>query len=152
MGGIVKANWKTLLTLSTTIVVAALTITFFIGKTEDNKSNSGQLSLGSKGNVAGSSTIQGSDYAERLVKYLRDNGMVLYGSYQSTESKEQKDLFGDALKYLDYVECDASGPNANPDECIAQKIEIYPTWVFEGKQYAGKKSLAELAKIAGFSE
>jgi len=146
-----KANWKILLFICTLVVVAALFATYFIGKSQE-KDDSQSEALNSEGSVAGSTTIKGDDYTERLAKDIRDKGMVLYGSYQSLDSKEQKELFGDAAKYLDYVECDASGPNANPDECISQKISSYPTWIFEGKEYPGKKTLAEIAAIVGFSE
>ncbi|MCL5410477.1 MAG: hypothetical protein M1324_01330 [Patescibacteria group bacterium] len=146
-----KANWKTLLTVSTLIVVVALFITFFLGKAQD-KNDSKISTSRTEGSVAGSTTIKSGDYVERLAKYMSDKGMVLYGSYQSFDSKNQKELFGEAAKYLDYVECDASGLSSNPDECIAQKINSYPTWLFEGKQYVGKKSLAELAAIVGFTE
>lgn len=147
-----KANWKSLLFISTFIVVTALLATFFLSKEQDKKdTNLGTIKT-SEGNVAGSTTIQGGDYTERLARVLNEKGMVLYGSYQSKESLDQKALFNDSSKYLDYVECDASGLNANPDECIAQKIDTYPTWVYEGKQYTGGKTLAELAEIVGFSE
>jgi len=144
-----KANWKSLLFLITVVVVGALFFTFLGGQKQD-KQSSGKKD-GTEGVVAGSSTIKG-DYTEQLAKFLRDKGMVLYGSYQSADSKSQKELFGDDAKYLDYVECDASGPDANPDECILQKVEVYPTWVYAGKAFPGQKSLADLAQIVGFSQ
>jgi len=147
-----KANWKNLLLLSTLIVIIALIATFLLAKEQDKKDVAAGIVKSSEGDVAGSTTIQGGDYTERLARFLNEKGAVLYGSYQSQESSDQKALFGDSSKYLDYVECDAAGLNANPDECIAQKIDIYPTWIYEGKQYAGKKTLAELAEIVGFSE
>ncbi len=147
-----KANWKTLLIISTAIVLMALLATFLLAKKEEKAESNIQAREKPKGVVAGSTTIEGGDYVERLAKNMRDKGMVLFGSYQSKDSKEQKELFGDAAKYLDYVECDASGPNANPDECIAQNIDIYPTWLFNEKSYSGKKTLAEISSIIGFSE
>jgi hypothetical protein len=61
-------------------------------------------------------------------------------------------LFGDAASNLDYVECDSTGQNANPDECVSQKVEQYPTWIYGGNAYAGEKSLSELATMINFSQ
>lgn len=146
-----KANWKSLLIVITIVVLLALLLTFFLGKKQEQK-ESDLSARSSEGVVAGVKTEKSGDYVERLARFMAENGMVLYGSYQSTDTKKQKDLFGDSAKYLDYVECDASGPNANPDECISQKIDIYPTWLYQGKQYVGIKSLGEIAEITGSFE
>lgn len=143
-----KANWKSLLFLITVVIVGALFFTFLGGQKKDQQSLNNK---NKEGVVAGATTVE-SGYDVELAKDLRDKGMVLYGSYQSDDSEQQLAIFGDAAKYLDYVECDASGPSANPDECISQKVEIYPTWIYQGKSYTGEKSLGELANIVGFSE
>lgn len=143
-----KANWKSLLFLITVIAVGALFFTF-LGMQKQDKQYASNKS--SEGTVAGVTTEK-SDYGTLLAKDLRDKGMVLYGSFQSADSKDQTALFGDSAQYLDYVECDVAGPNANPDECVLQKVLVYPTWIYEGKSYTGVKSLAELAQIVGFSE
>lgn len=91
-------------------------------------------------------------YIEKLAKFMTEKGMVMYGAYWCPHCQEQKKEFGDALQYIDYVECDAQGPNANPDECTAQGIKGYPTWIYQGQQYSGAKSLSDLAKIVGFTD
>ncbi|MEK9156093.1 MAG: protein disulfide isomerase family protein [Patescibacteria group bacterium] len=93
---------------------------------------------------------ESADYKERLAKYLAEKGMVLYGAYWCSHCKDQKEAFGEAVQYLDYVECDPRGENANPSECEAQGIEGYPTWVYQGQKYSGTRSLSELAQISGF--
>lgn len=93
-----------------------------------------------------------SSYKEKLAKYLAEQGMVMYGGATCAHCKEQKALFGDSVQYIDYVECEADAPNANPEECTAQGITNYPTWVYKGEQFVGLKQLSELAKIVGFSE
>ncbi len=143
-----KADWKSLLFIITVVVVGALFFTFLSGQKQNKQSASKTTAEGS---VAGVTTVK-TDFADELAKNLRDKGMVLYGSYQSEDSKAQKELFGDSARYLDYVECDATGENANPDECVSLKVESYPTWIYQGKSYIGVKSLAELAQIIGFSE
>lgn len=90
------------------------------------------------------------EYKEKLAKSLTEKGAVLYGAYWCPHCKDQKKLFDEAAKYLNYVECDASGENANPDECEAREIKSYPTWIYQGKQYSGTKSLADLAAMIDF--
>ena len=103
-----------------------------------------------EGQVAGATT-QEVDSVENLARALSEKGMVLYGSYQSELSQEQKELFGSSAQLLDCVECDAAGPEANTEECQANKIESYPTWIFEGTKYIGVQKLGDLAKVINFS-
>lgn len=145
-----KASWKSLLFLITVVVVGALFFAF-LGEKKTDQKNANISSVSNEGIVAGSTTETGG-YIESLAQALRDKSMVLYGSYQSQDTIDQKALFGDASKYLDYVECDQSGQSANPDECISQKIEVYPSWLYQGKLYPGKLTLSELAEAINFSE
>lgn len=91
-------------------------------------------------------------YIAKLAKFMTEKGMILYGAYWCPHCQDQKKLFGDAFQYVDYVECDAQGPNPNPDECTARGIEGYPTWIYQGTKYSGLQSLSTLAKTVGFSE
>jgi hypothetical protein len=128
-----KANWKSLLFIITVVIVGGLFFTFLYGQKQERESANSIITP--EGEVAGVTTIEGS-YTDKLAKDLRDKGMVLFGSYQSSDTAAQLALFNGSAKYLDYVECDASGPSANPDECV----------------YTNIQGLAELAKIVGFSE
>lgn len=129
------------------VVVAGLGIIFYAS----GKTNNDSAKMFDNGTVAGASTQgKSSAYLEALAKHLSEKGMVLYGAYWCPHCKDQKAAFGDAFKYIDYVECDAKGPNANPDECVAKKIEGYPTWIYQDKQYSGFQSLDKLAEITGF--
>jgi len=149
-------NTKIFIFLVIGIVVLAGGIIFFSSRgNSSGQNNTAQTET--DGTVAGTSTTDQSEnydnaYIEKLAKFMTGKGMVLYGAYWCPHCQDQKAMFGDALKYIDYVECDAGGPNANPDECVAQGIEGYPTWVYQGKKYSGTKSLSDLAKIVGFSE
>lgn len=86
-----------------------------------------------------------------LARYLNQSGAVMYGSYRCPHCNQQKALFGAAAKYVNYVECDPSGPNANPNLCIARGIMNYPTWVINGSYYQGAKSLSELSELSGYN-
>jgi len=132
------------------IIIAGLGIIFFASNKVGDKNGKSESE---NGQVAGTSTQnENGEYKEKLAKYLKEKGMILYGAYWCPHCKEQKELFGDAAQYLDYVECDAKGEGANPDECVARGIEGYPTWIYEGKQYSGSQSLEKLAEIVGFKE
>lgn len=87
---------------------------------------------------------------ELLAKALKSEAMVLYGTFWSEETKRQTELFDEFASIIDYVECDRTGANSNPDECTALGIENYPTWIYEGNKYSGFQSLADLAKIVDF--
>lgn len=146
---------KVTLLIIAIIGIGALGAVFALGKYNfDRKSNSNidtaQNSNGGK--VAGVTTISGNSYVMDLAKALKSASAVMYCSNQSSDCDGQKALFGDAAQELDHVECNSSDQSANLDECVGQNIQVYPTWVYQGKQYVGLQSLAELAKMINFSE
>jgi len=141
------------------LVVVVLVVIFGLGiiyaVSHKNSTNDTSSQSNSEGDVAGVNTQDSSKdpaWIEGLAKYLTEKGMVMYGAYWCSHCKAQKEEFGNAVKYIDYVECDASGPNANPDECKANNIEGYPTWIYQGKQYSGEQSLEKLAQITGYDQ
>jgi 2-hydroxychromene-2-carboxylate isomerase len=151
-------NAKTFLIVTVLVLLIAGGLIFAASKVEpkvvDNTTKTEDLAK-TAGEVAGVSTqeeAKSSDYTEKLAKFLAEKGMTMYGAEWCTHCQDQKKLFGDAFKYVDYVECDAKGPDANPDECVARDVKGYPTWIYEGKQYEGQKTLSELAEIVGFSQ
>jgi len=139
-----KTSWKIFLVTVFVIMVGALGGIFILEKQHLESNNKSS----EDGEVAGATTED--DYRTKLAKYMNENGMVLYGAYWSEDCQKQKDIFDSAAKYLDYVECDQSGTNANPDECISRKIDSYPTWIYRDTVYKGFKTLSELAQIVEF--
>ncbi|OQB05715.1 MAG: hypothetical protein BWY19_00848 [bacterium ADurb.Bin212] len=130
------------------IVVVGLLVVFYTGGQKPDQTNSGE-----SGDVAGATTqdsSQDKEWIEGLAKKLTEKGVVMYGAYWCSHCNNQKKMFGDAVKYIDYVECDPSGEGANPDECKANEIEGYPTWIYEGTKYPGEMSLEKLAQIVGY--
>ena len=148
-------NLKVMLLVFAIVGVGALGAVFSLGKYNfDQKSKlsttNGQNS--DQGQVAGVTNISGDSYVADLAKALTAKGVAMYCSSQSADCNEQKALFGDATQDLDYVECNSSVSSANLDECVGQNIQVYPTWVYQGKQYSGVQSLSDLAKMINFSE
>jgi|WetSurMetagenome_2_1015567.scaffolds.fasta_scaffold150116_2 hypothetical protein len=70
---------------------------------------------------------------DALAKCLTAKGAIFYGAYWCPHCQDQKKQFGESLKYINYVECDPKGENANPDACQKAGVERYPTWFFPGQ-------------------
>jgi uncharacterized membrane protein len=92
-----------------------------------------------------------NNYQIALAMHLREIGATMYGSYQCPHCLAQKHFFGTAFKFINYVECDPKGKNADPSICLSKGVTSYPTWEIGGKYYLGAKSLKELARISGYS-
>lgn len=136
------------------IIIIGLAVVFLV-KNKADKSDSATQSASSQSSADGATTQDSSHdpaWIEGLAKTLSEKGIVMYGASWCTHCKNQKKEFGDAVKYIDYVECDASSPNANPDECKANGIEGYPTWIYNGQKYSGEQSLDKLAEIVGYGK
>jgi len=99
----------------------------------------------SAGCISGNS----AEKTDNLAKCLTEKGVKMYGAYWCPHCQNQKKAFGDSFQYVDYVECDANGPNGNPPACELAGIKGYPTWIIKGVQYSGEQDLGTLAKIAG---
>lgn len=89
-------------------------------------------------------------YQVALAQHLRAKGAVMYGAYWCPHCANQKKLFGSAFEYVNYVECDAQGKDANPALCQRKGIRGYPTWEIRGKFYEGEFPLEELARLSGY--
>jgi uncharacterized membrane protein/glutaredoxin len=86
---------------------------------------------------------------EQTARCLTEKGVKFYGAYWCSHCAKQKQLFGSAVKYLDYVEC--SLPDRKQTSvCIDQNIKTYPTWIFaDGTRLTGEQSLEILRSQAG---
>jgi glutaredoxin len=91
-------------------------------------------------------------YEQRLAEHLTEQDITMYGAYWCPHCNTQKELFGPAVKSIQYVECDPEGENAQPQLCRDKNIAGYPTWEIDGQLYPGTHSLEELAELSGFQE
>ncbi len=85
-----------------------------------------------------------------LAVYMGERGAVMYGSFKCPHCNQQKQMFGEAFRYIQYVECNPKGDNANPSLCLAKGIMHYPTWEIDGRFYEGAMPLERLSEIAGY--
>src|SRR3989344_3095337 len=90
-----------------------------------------------------------SEYDD-FARCLKSSGATMYGAYWCPHCQDQKKLFGGSVKYINYVECDPRGDNANPGLCSSKGVEGYPTWEFlDGSFVSGKQTLEFLAIKSG---
>lgn len=93
-------------------------------------------------------TPQPSKY-DGFAKCLTEKGAKFYGTYWCGHCKNQKEIFGESLRYVTYIECDPRGDGARPEICVQNNINGYPTWIINGKHYEGEQSLETLSYLAG---
>jgi len=82
---------------------------------------------------------------------LTDKGAEMYGAYWCGHCQNQKAMFGDSFKFIEYIECDSGGQNAHPEKCQKAGVTGYPTWKINGKLMPGEKTLELLANLTGCS-
>ncbi len=80
---------------------------------------------------------------------LTEKGVKMYGAFWCSHCENNKKEFGNSWKYVDYVECDARGANAQPELCREKGVLGYPTWEINGKMYQGEQSLEALSAASG---
>jgi hypothetical protein len=75
---------------------------------------------------------------------------TLYGASWCPHTAEQRDLLGDAMDEVTYVECSVGGTRHSTPDCNEADVHNYPTWVFgDGSRVKGVMSLAKLAGRTG---
>jgi len=80
---------------------------------------------------------------DEFAQCMTDQGFVIYHTDACPYCKAQEAAFKGSFDLINSVECTQS-----PLDCMDADIEGYPTWVFEGKKYPGKRSLSELAELS----
>jgi len=87
-----------------------------------------------------------SQYDE-FAKYLAEQGAKMYGTEWCPHCKNQKNLFGNSFRYINYIDCDK-----NRNECSIAGITGYPTWNINEQNYPGEQSIERLAQLSGYQE
>lgn len=104
------------------------------------------------GFLASCSKGDGNSFETMLAEHLQATGARMYGAYWCPHCEHQKELFGEAVELVPYVECDPEGENSQAQLCQEKEIAGYPTWEINGEFYVGGRSLEELAQLSGFTE
>jgi len=91
-------------------------------------------------------TVKPGAYDE-FAQCLTDNGATFYGAFWCPHCAEQKDMFGNSMEFVKYVECSLPSGQGQTDECNEVGIETYPTWEFaDGSRLTGVQSFETLAE------
>ena len=93
-----------------------------------------------------------SEKQESLAIHLSETGAVMYGAYNCPHCIDQKKMFGEAFRHIEYVECSSKGPDPKPSLCFVKGIRNYPTWEINGRFYQGQLSYERLADITKFNQ
>ena len=85
---------------------------------------------------------------DEFVKCITDAGAIFYGSFQCIHCATQKEMFGNSMQYVNYVEC---GPLGGPQTLACQQAGItgYPSWIIGSKKYEGGQQFSKLAELTG---
>ncbi len=87
---------------------------------------------------------------ETIAKCLTEKNTTMYGAVWCGHCANQKKSFGDAFKYINYVECDPNTDVEGAKKCLEEEIPGYPAWKFsDGSIRTGFIPPAELAELVG---
>jgi hypothetical protein len=76
----------------------------------------------------------------------------MYGLYWCPHCQDQKEMFGHAFQFVNYVECGIKGGRAETEECKQAGVKNFPTWQFsDGSRLEGAQPLAVLSQKNGCS-
>jgi glutaredoxin len=81
---------------------------------------------------------------DKFAACLTEKGAVFYGTEWCPHCKRQKELFGDSMAFINYVDCDKEAA-----ACQKAGITGYPTWKIGEKPLIGTQSLTSLADATG---
>jgi cyclophilin family peptidyl-prolyl cis-trans isomerase len=86
-----------------------------------------------------------------FAKALRDAGVIFFGADWCPNCVQQKRLFEDGARFLDFRE--VTNPNRTPNALgIAEGVSTYPTWQFQnGSRQTGVLTLAQLSSASGIA-
>ena len=80
-----------------------------------------------------------------IAKCIGQNS-VLYVQTGCSHCKDQEDLFGDNVIYLNEIDCIKAG---DMQKCISAKIQGTPTWIIKKHSYEGAKTIGKLKDLRG---
>lgn len=85
-----------------------------------------------------------------FAKCVNKSGAKMYGAWWCPHCADQKELFGYAFQYVNYVECSAPGQRTENDTCKQAGVKNFPTWQFsDGTHVEGTLHLQALSEKTG---
>jgi len=85
-----------------------------------------------------------------FAKCVAKSGAKMYGAWWCPHCSDQKELFGYAFQYVNYVECSPKGQKTENDTCKQAGVKNFPTWQFsDGTRLEGTLHLQDIADKTG---
>ena len=81
-----------------------------------------------------------------FAKCLSAKKAKMYGLYWCPHCAEQKEIFGSAFQYVQYVECGVPGTKKETEECKAAGVLKFPTWEFS--DHSRKEAVMQLDALS----
>ncbi len=87
---------------------------------------------------------------DSFAQCLTDNDVKMFGAYWCPHCQNQKDMFGDSFKFVNYVECSLPNKGGQTTTCNDAGIRGYPTWELKnGTRIEGEVSFKRLSEMTG---
>lgn len=81
---------------------------------------------------------------------LKAKGAKMYGAWWCPHCADQKEMFGYAFQYVNYIECSPPNQRTENDTCKQAGVKNFPTWQFaDGSRTEGAQPLAWLGQKTG---
>lgn len=85
-----------------------------------------------------------------FAKCITEKGTIFYGAYWCPHCIKNKEMFGNSINYINYVECAIQGSNEQNPICVLEGVKGYPTWKFsDNSTHEGEITLQELSTKTG---
>jgi hypothetical protein len=85
-----------------------------------------------------------------FAKCVSAKGVRMYGAWWCPHCAEQKDAFGYAFQYVNYVECSPEGKRDINEVCKQAGVKHFPTWQFaDGSRTEGELPLTDISQKTG---
>ncbi len=86
---------------------------------------------------------------QAFAQCLATKKVTMYGAYWCSHCQNQKALFGDAFKYVPYVEC-----TENEKLCTSKGVQGFPTWIVTDAngvetKLEGEQTFDDLSRASG---
>jgi ribosomal protein S27E len=87
---------------------------------------------------------------DTFAQCLTEKGAVFYGAWWCPHCENMKELFGNSMKYVTYVECSTTDGKSQLPACVEKEIKGYPTWIFaDGSRETGELPFEMLSEKTG---
>lgn len=87
---------------------------------------------------------------QEFAKCLSEKRVVMYGASWCPHCNNQKKMFGENWKYVNYVECSTASGIGQSKQCDEAGITAYPTWEFsDGTRKQGELTPSQISKLSG---